>query len=241
MGENRRDSEYYLKSQSKWMKFFDKSQKLAREILTQYFEDSTVDRIIRESRGEFGTLILQLPDVGGKRNIWLRDLIMTTMMLAFVRVIEKEKLPLREIGKIIYEFPQRYFESLPHIAKWIARQSMFSGWWKAKIKRRCEDSQLRRYPGDWAAEFIEGDGRDFDYGIDIFECAICKFYKQQGAEKYLPYVCLSDYAMACAFGFGLARTQTIGNGAPKCDIRLKKRGVTQPGWPPENLKEFKKE
>ena len=41
-----------------------------------------------------------------------------------------------------------------------------------------------------------------------------------------------------ALGIGLTRTQTIGNGAQKCDFRFKKGGKTPKGWPPEKLKEW---
>lgn len=104
---------------------------------------------------------------------------------------------------------------------------------KRRIRKKCQDSQLRRYPEDWVCEFVEGDGKDFDLGMDMTECGIYKFYKMQGAEQYVPYLCLGDYPQFRAFGIGMKRTQTLGNGAPKCDFRFKKRGKTPKGWPPE--------
>ncbi|HEC75630.1 MAG TPA: hypothetical protein ENI33_00010 [Thermoplasmatales archaeon] len=59
---------------------------------------------------------------------------MTAMMLAFIRAIEGEKLSAREMDKIIYEFPKKYFDYLPHITRWIACHFMFSRLWKAKVK-----------------------------------------------------------------------------------------------------------
>jgi hypothetical protein len=46
--------------------------------------------------------------------------------------------------------------------------------------------------------------------------------------------------MARAYGYGLARTQTIGNRTPLCDFRYIKNGSNPRGWPPDNLPEFKK-
>ncbi|MCF2138187.1 MAG: L-2-amino-thiazoline-4-carboxylic acid hydrolase [Candidatus Thorarchaeota archaeon] len=60
-----------------------------------------------------------------------------------------------------------------------------------------------------------------------------------GYAKYVPYVCLADYALARSVGFGMIRTQTISNGAPKCDFRFRKDFITPSGFPPDSLEEFK--
>lgn len=83
-------------------------------------------------------------------------------------------------------------------------------------------TQERRYPGDWLGRFIEGDGKDFDCGIDITECGICKFYSAQGAEELAPYLCLSDFVVSDAFDRRLVRYKTLAEGADVCDFRYKK-------------------
>lgn len=99
-------------------------------------------------------------------------------------------------------------------------------------------TQLRRYPGDWVADYLEGDGGEFDYGLDITECGICKFYHQQGADELAPYLCLSDYVLSDALGRGLVRCQTLAEGDPVCDFRFKRGRETyveplRDGWPPK--------
>ena len=51
--------------------------------------------------------------------------------------------------------------------------------------------------------------------------------KRQQAEKMFPYVCLADIALSDTFGWGLIRTQTLGDGCDHCDFRFKKGAVTQ--------------
>ena len=99
-------------------------------------------------------------------------------------------------------------------------------------------TQLQRYKGEWVIKYVEGNNKTFDWGYDVFECGICKFFKQQNAEDLTPFECLIDYTSIRSAGFGFNRTQTLLNGASFCDFRYIKDGFTPRGWPPENLPEF---
>ena len=72
-------------------------------------------------------------------------------------------------------------------------------------------------------EFVEGDGTSFDYGFDISECGVYKLFKELGAEKDVPFQCMSRVREANIFGYGLFRTQTLATGALKCDYRYTKK------------------
>lgn len=146
-----------------------------------------------------------------------------------------------KVSKLARKVLGHYFDSKPRIFKWLAGKFMTSRLAAAKMRKKVVDSQLRQYSENWVSEFMEGNGKSFDFGLNVIECGICKFYKNQGAEKYIPYLCLGDYPMFRSFGIGLIRTQTIGNGAPFCDFQFKKGGKTPQGWPPENLEEFNRE
>jgi hypothetical protein len=103
-----------------------------------------------------------------------------------------------------------------------------------------KESQEKRYPEGYVYEFVEGDGENFDYGVNYLECAVYKFFKVQDAERFVPFICIYDFVMARAAGYGFNRTQTIWNSAPFCDFRYSKNGTTVRAWPPEKLPEFKK-
>ena len=81
---------------------------------------------------------------------------------------------------------------------------------------------------------MDGDGRNFDYGVDYTECAICKFYHAEDADELVPYVCLLDYPVSKALGTGMARTTTLADGAERCDFRFKPGRPVERMWPPEN-------
>jgi hypothetical protein len=74
--------------------------------------------------------------------------------------------------------------------------------------------------------YVEGDGQDFDYGIDYIECASCKFLHEQDAAELGPYVCAVDKVASEMLGWGLRRTMTLAEGGVRCDFRFKKGGKT---------------
>jgi hypothetical protein len=76
-------------------------------------------------------------------------------------------------------------------------------------ERAARRSQARRYPGDWVMEVVDGDGKSFDYGIDVTDCGALKFLHNQGAEELCPYICDLDYVLAETMGYELRRTKTL--------------------------------
>ena len=230
---------YYISMKPKLMKKFDKASKVMKNVLQEHYNKSETEKLIMNARDEYETLIPHLPYIGGKDNIHDFNLIGSAWMLALIRTLEKEDVSVRDIGKILYDTLEEYFESMPGAMKWLFRRTFFSKSGGKRWIRNAEKSQARKYPGDWVFEYVKGDGETFDFGLNYTECGISKFYKQQGAEKYIPYMCLGDYPMCKTLGIGLKRTQTIGNGDSLCDFRFILDGATPSGWPPENVKEFK--
>ncbi len=68
---------------------------------------------------------------------------------------------------------------------------------------------------------IEGDGKEFDYGLDVTECLAVKCFPKHDAEEFVPYLCPFDYPRSDALGLGLVRTMELAQGDEKCDFRFK--------------------
>jgi hypothetical protein len=159
------------------------------------------------------------------------------MQLAIIRVLEKEGISEREIGKILYYSIDSYFKSRPKLIMRLMGRMMFTKFIINRQKKQAAWIISRNFTEGWAYELLPGDGNTYDLGMDMTECGMCKFYEKHDGKKYILYLCLGDYPMFQAYGVGLTRTQTIGYGGEKCDYRLKKGGKTPDGWPPENLVE----
>lgn len=195
--------------------------------------------LIRDIRQEYEALSPEMPGIGGEENMFTEWLIYGVYYLAVYQVLKAEGQTVEEVGKVIYDT----FEAMADYPKWLLRlvgSLKYNEKYVSQLKEAVAKTQELRYPGDWVATFIEGNGEGFDYGIDITECGICKFYRAQGADELAPYLCLSDYVVSDAFERGLVRYKTLAEGAEVCDFRYKKGRETfvnplREGWPPKFL------
>ncbi len=219
------------------MENIEKDEKYYKRILHQYFPQSKIEQLLNEARVEFEKLLPQLPYIGGEANPLGGGFIAASWSLPFYRGLEKAGWSLYEIAKMSYEKMEHDIESKSSDKKRNVRKFYFSPQMRLVEIERAKVSKSGKYPADWVSEYVEGDGKDFDFGIDFIECAICKFLKPRDALKYVPIFCLGDYATYRAFGIGFKRTQKIISGAPFCDFRFKKDWETPRGWPPEQLEE----
>jgi hypothetical protein len=185
----------------------------------------------------YSSLAAQAPNIGGEANMFTEWLTYGVYYLAVYQILKEEGLLVEEVGEIIFDT----YKTMADYPKWILQlvsRLKYGGSYVKKLKAAVNKTQERQFPGDWVASFIEGDGEDFDYGLDIVECGICKFYQSQGADELTPYLCLSDYVVSDAMGRGLVRYQTLAEGGKVCDFRFRRGRPTyvhplRDGWPPK--------
>ncbi len=173
-----------------------------------------------------------MPFIGGETNDnSTSQLLATAQSLALYRILILNGKIIQEIGQIVYDMFEAWLQSSPQIVVSIYGYFKFHVGWDEKIKRYAAMSQNRKYPMDFVYTFIEGDGKNFDYGVNMTECAIQKFLKNQNAEELVPYMCALDYPLSERFNRGLIRTKTLVE-SNVCDFRYKKDRKTQMNLPP---------
>ena len=235
--------DYYIKRKPKLMKDFSKHIEIARNILKEKFSEGEINNMFNHMNAEYERIILEIPYIGGTKNSFSSLLIGGMSSLAMFRILEKEGYTHRDIGEFYYKFSDLRNmirkKNLEKIGNDPA-QYPFEPVYIDYAKKLCDASNLRNYPDDWVADFVEGDGKNFEWGFNFHECGIHKVLKRLDAEKYVPFFCLSDFSEANVLGFGFSRTQTIGFGAPMCDHRYVKNYKTPRGWSPDDLLEFNK-
>jgi hypothetical protein len=228
---------YYMKMKSLLMSRIEKDRAHFEKLLIQHLPKPKTEQLLNEARTEFENLLPKLPYIGNETNVLAGGFISAAWCLGFFRSLEREGLTLHEIAKMMYEKMEHDAESKSPDKKRNLKEFYFSPAMRAAEVERSRESLSRKYPGDWVSEYVEGDGKNFDFGINFTECAIHKFFKQHDALRYTPIFCLSDYATYRAFGIGFKRTQNIVLGASTCEFRFKKDWETPRGWPPEDLEE----
>ena len=216
----------YVSRKSRLLKDFDKSVARAKRVLISRYGEEQTNTLIRESRQDYEALVPQIPCIGDK-NPFLIFLLPTSRYLAIYRALQRQGWTVEAAGRLIYEMSEAELKAIPGLVRRVIGYLWFSPWLLRRFKKRATESQERKYPGGYVLTYVEGDGQDFDYGIDYTECASCKFLSAQDALELAPYVCAVDKVASEMLGWGLARTMTIAEGFEKCDFRFKKGGQTR--------------
>jgi len=218
---------YHASRKPKLLKDFDKTARLARGfVISRYGADFT-DTLYRDARQEYETLIPQVPHIEERRGAALNSfLIITAQELALYKAMKKQGKTAGEAWEICHEALRLRMGNLSKIKRWLFGRLMYSGILKKRMQKLTKIGKPLGF-GDFEIRYITGDGNDFDFGTDYVRCGNYKLVKEQGAEEFAPYVCMSDIALSDALGWGLIRTETLADGCERCDFRFKKEGKTQ--------------
>jgi hypothetical protein len=222
--------ENYVSRKSKLLKNFDKSVARVGPMLVARIGEEQAKALIMASRREYEALIPQIPYIGGN-NPFLIFLFPASRYLAIYRAMQANGRTLEDTGQLIHAINGAELKAIPWFVRRMIGYLMFSRWFSGRLKKRAAEFQERKYPGGYILTYVEGNGRDFDFGIDYTECASCKFLRAQNALELAPYLCTMDKAVSDMMGWGLSRTMTLAEGREKCDFRIKKGGKTNVALP----------
>lgn len=233
---DREKSGYYISQKPKLLKDFDKLIKRVRGVLVDRYGEEFTNLLVKETRQEYESLIPELPYLGGQQP-FTQFLIGSAWYLAFYRALKVHGKTVEETGKIIYQITKAYLDSMPWLLRRFLGRINFSQRSLRKIEKRAKESQERQYPGNFVFNYVKGDNKDFDFGVDYIECAVCKFLDKQDASELAPFICPVDILYSDTLGWGLIRTKTLAEGNDKCDFRFKKGGKTNVKVP-ENVRKI---
>jgi hypothetical protein len=215
----------YTLQKPRLLKDFDRMAARVKRVLISRYGEGPAKALIGESRREYEALIPQIPYIGEKSPM-LIFLLPTSRYLAVYRALQKRGATVEDGGRLIYEMWQAEAKAIPGPVRRLMGWLWFSSLLLRRVRKRAAESQKRQYPGGYVFTYIEGDGRDFDWGIDYVECSSCKLLKAQDAMELAPFVCAIDKVTSELLGWGLTRTMTLAEGFEKCDFRFKKGGQT---------------
>lgn len=223
-------SNYYTKHKRRYLAEFDLMVRFARPVLVRYFGEQQLQQLISETRQDFQNIIPRLPYIGGKQP-FTEFIVLTGMQLALYRIASAHGKDLAKTAGLAFEIGQEVVGKAPPFLLELFAPMNFSSRYLERARQRATESHRSEYPEDYVYDFVEGDGETFDYGIDYVQCASCKFLAREGAFELAPYLCPSDILYSEAFGWGLARTQTLAQGHSRCDFRFKRGGPTKVAVP----------
>ena len=207
------------------MRAFERSIRRVGPLLTARLGEEGARILIQDSLREYADLTPRIPFLGSNNPLIL-FFTPTPRYLAVYRALEKQGYTTEDARHLIFEIGSESLRSIPSILRRVIGILWFSSWLKHRLRKRAAISKLREYPGNFVLDYVEGDGIEFDYGVDYLECASCKFLASEGASELGPYICAVDLTASDILGWGLTRTTTLAEGSSKCDFRFKKGGKT---------------
>lgn len=223
--DERAGERYHLTRKADILAMFDDYARAWRPLLGGHHGEGLAAAVVEEARRRQETLIPAIPYIGGDENPMTRHLIRSTASLVLYQAMKAHGRTAEETGRVLYQAIEARVRRLPLLAPATPDEV-------TRKREQARESQERRYPGDWVWEFVEGDGREFEYGYDFTECGTQKLYQACGADGFLPFYCYLDFAAYRTAGWSFLRTMTLAEGRPKCDFRFRKGGRTKRGWPP---------
>jgi hypothetical protein len=225
---------YYLDNKKKIVKDVQQITPHMEKICDDRYGKQAAEIIIRQTLSGFDSLLTDLPYIGGDSNELTANLYQAAASLAFYQGMLTHEKTLEETGEILYRSIEAWMAAIPMNA--LSGRVSASKNSLDDMKAGAEESQKRTYPEDWVYSFVEGDGKNFDYGIDYTECGICKYLKSKKAEELTPYLCLLDFPISQAMNTGLIRTTTLARGDRCCDFRYHMGAACRMEWQPDFLK-----
>ena len=231
-------SSYYMQKKRQLMFMMNMVRPLMKRSIRGNFGDAEAKIWYDETRQGFENLLPRIPYIGGDENPMTQYLVMSSMFLPLFKAMTRDGASPSQCGRVFYEVAESYSKLKPARLRWRNGRKTFTPAAMEQVRKDAEHSQLRKYPGDWVYRFVKG-GSDFQYGMDMIECGIVKFWDAEGMAALTRYNCLSDWVMWKSQRIVARRTRTIANGASVCNFRFIGVGVDcQSGWPPQYLKEW---
>lgn len=218
---------YYTSHTTKLLKEFDRASRWFKPYLVDHYGRAFAEMVLQAAREEYERFIPRIPYIGGAKVHMTSDLLESVQLLALLRALRAWGRSPEELRDNILAGMRTRLERYPRWLLKLAGWRAFSKPFLRYLQQQGRESQERQYPDGFVFEVVIGDGHEFDWGLNLTECGICKFYQAQNAAEFLPLVCAIDYVLSDALGYGLVRTQTLVEGADHCNPRLKKGRPTQ--------------
>ena len=229
---------YYAENRDRLLAAFADTCTGARALMADRLGARGAADACAEARVLFARLLSGMPDVGGAANRNQPFIEAAGQLTTLHLVLSRRGFSGRDTGRLYYDLNAQSLAQAPAEQLQARGAALFSAANRAALAAWAEQTQKRRYPGDWVATFVPGNGAAFDLGYDYTECGALKYFRDNGAEDVAPYFCINDFLSSKAMGTGLFRKGTLASGADRCDFRYKQGGPVTQDWDTEAPTKF---
>lgn len=186
--------------------------------------EATARAILDDARERLDAMLATIPDPGWAAPQMRAFTIGGAIYVAVHLALAARGGGAKESWAVCEEATRAHFARMRGMQRKLATDGMF-GWPMKALSRWLAKRSQDEPVGGWVFDFVEP-SEGFDYGVDYRRCAIRELAIANGAADFAPYICLADVPGSEAFGWGLARSETLAQGGARCDFRFRRGGAT---------------
>lgn len=228
---------YYTSNLDRFVSAFDKVRRALVDRISKQSTAETANVISHDAALNFERILPELPYVGGDAHPGTRFILIAGQWIAVYKAMAKSGYRAIDVGQMLYSIYEEQLKDVPVDELEKQKEFLFSDVYRDMMKHWAESRSP--YECDWKVDFIEGDGVDFDYGLDFRSCPCFDFFKAQNVEELAPFLCLLDFPEAALLESGLVRTKTLAQKDAVCNFRYKKGREVVQNWESEVKKILK--
>ena len=218
----------YTANRSLYLGRFQKKNRDVQGYLEARIGENDARFITRVAARRFEELLPGLPELAGPEDEATKWLVVGAWHAAYYRTMKPEGYKAADVCRMLYDLYDMEIGRIPREQHLADGKRVMSAGYQTGYTSWTYWTQKRQIPENFVAEFIVGDGEDFDYGVDYLECALEKYFEAQEVPEIAPYFCLADFQLSRVRETGLRRKGTLAQGNGRCDFRFKAgRPVTQ--------------
>jgi hypothetical protein len=210
---------FFWKKEFKFIPFFKKA-------IEKHFPRESSE-VLTEVNEHFKKLSLDTKFAARSSNPIDRRLDFSAYFLALIKTLENRNHSYEQIKEMCLEITYDYVTPKNALQRFLRRlppKLIGLKITKPFIKLLHNKFIIKGNPDGFRAGIVTDKIQTYDlgYGIDIFECGICKLFQKHDAGKYASILCEVDKLTSSLAGLELIRNSTIAYGAEKCDFRFKR-------------------
>ncbi len=191
----------YIKQKRKLLREAESTAELIRSSLKERYGNRLANEILKDVLEEYEKLIPEIPSIKRfKGRMFNSFFVISAQALALYKAMHSYGKSASEAWEICHIALRRRMSKMsgfqmlrPRFLRWL----LFSVIARRAFVRR-EKRQERALLGGFELEYLGGEGRDFDLGVNYHQCGILDFMKKHDAEEFAPFCCMSDIALSDA-------------------------------------------
>lgn len=220
---------------AKGLRAFDRVAGRFQRQLQARYGDESADAILAGTRTELERLIPDLPDIGGRANMFAPIITVNGWIIALYRAMRAHGKTAEETIAVCYGVSDVFFAAWPRWILPVVRWLLFSRASLWYLRRQAARSQRRQYPEDFVYRVVTEDGPAPVYALEFTECAVNKLYDAQNVPELKPYCNFFDVTYSRHLGLGIDADHTIGLGCETCTLAFQPGRETRIPAPLTNI------